>query len=70
MLGAMTSLTGGGGLSASSSAAATNGDFQGGNTGFYGGAINFAPSAGSTGGISTPMLIVIGLVALYALRKR
>ncbi|GAB1620631.1 hypothetical protein AAOGI_06810 [Agarivorans albus] len=66
MLGSMTSLTGGGGLSSSSSSA--NGDFQGGNTGFSGGQINFAPSGGASGGISPLTWVLIAVVVLYALK--
>ena len=70
MLGAMTSLTGGGGMSTSSSASSGTGDFQGGNTGFHGGVINFAPSAGSTQGVSPWLIAAAAAVAAYAIFKK
>ncbi len=58
MLGAMTSLTGGGGMSASSSA--TNGDF-GSDSGYSVGNMNFGTNGASS---SNNQMLIIGAVAL------
>jgi len=62
MLGAMTSLTGGGGLSASSSATATNGDF-GQDSSYNVGNMTF----GAKSAIDNSQMMLIAGVAIVAL---
>jgi len=72
--GGMSSLTAGGALTPSSSAASSNGPFSAGfNGGFVGGAIQFAPSTTGAGnaGLNIPSWAwLVGAVVVYALAKR
>ncbi|MDN5369595.1 MAG: hypothetical protein PWP74_903 [Shewanella sp.] len=68
MLGAMTSLTGGGGLSNSSSASASTGP-QTNNGTFTGGSVNFGAASGS-GGQLWIVLVILALIGLVLYKKR
>jgi hypothetical protein len=67
MLGALTSLTGGGGLSASSSATATNGDF-GADQSYNVGNMTFGAQSGSNNN-QMIMMAGIAIVALLVWKK-
>lgn len=70
MFGAMTSLTGGGGLSNSSSASGQTGD-QKSSIGFQGGSINFGTqNSGAASGGSNMALIAIAVVAILLYWRR
>ncbi|MBE8577945.1 hypothetical protein [Vibrio sp. OPT18] len=68
MLGSLTSLTGGGGLTGGSSGPANSGGTTTSNTssGFTGGVVNM----GSNNGIPTWAIILCALAAVYVLTKR
>lgn len=68
MLGALTSLTGGGGMSASSSATATNGDFSGGAGGYSVGNMTFnGNQKGSANGVLA--LLAFAIVGYVIIKK-
>lgn len=68
-MGAMLgSLTGGGGMSASSSATATNGDFSGGAGGYSVGNMNFNGSNASN--TISPLLILGAVIGIYLIWKK
>lgn len=70
MLGSLTSLTGGGGMSASSSASGQTGD-QHSSIGFQGGSINFGTqNTGAASGGSNMLLLAAAAVAVVLMLKR
>lgn len=69
MLGAMTSLTGGGGLSASSSATATTGD-QNNDAAFNIGGMTFGGKTGKSNNIQLLILGAFGLAGLFLMTRK